>query len=50
MKNKSLWLGVKNKALKQVEKDLECDTLIVGGGITGLSTLYQLRKEKVDAL
>ena len=50
MKNKSIWLDVKNKALKRVTKDLECDTLIVGGGITGLSTLYQLRKENVDAL
>ena len=50
MKNKSIWLDVKNKALKRITKDLECDTLVVGGGITGLSTLYQLRKNNVKAL
>lgn len=50
MKNKSIWLDVKNKVLKRVTKDLECDTLVVGGGITGLSTLYQLRKNNVKAL
>ena len=26
MKNKSIWLDVKNKALKRVTKDLECNT------------------------
>lgn len=50
MKNKSIWLDVKNKALKQVKKDLVCDALIIGGGITGLSILYQLRKNNVNAL
>ena len=50
MKNKSIWLDVKNKALKRVTKDLECDALVVGGGITGMSTLYQLRKNNVKAL
>ena len=50
MKNKSIWLDVKNKALKRVTKDLECDTLVVGGGITGMSTLYQLRKNNVKTL
>ena len=50
MKNKSIWLDVKSKTLKHITKDLECNTLIVGGGITGLSTLYQLRKENVDAI
>lgn len=50
MKNKSIWLEVKNKTLKCVTKDLECNTVIVGGGITGLSTLYQLRKENVDTI
>ena len=50
MKNKSIWLDVKNKTLKRVTKDLECDTLVVGGGITGMSTFYQLRKNNVKAL
>ena len=50
MKNKSIWLDEKNKLLKKVTKDLECDVLIVGGGITGLSTLYQLHKNKVNAI
>ena len=50
MKNKSIWLEAKNKALKKVTRDMECNTLVVGGGITGLSTLYQLYKCNVDAI
>ena len=50
MKNKSIWLDVKMPVGKKVTKDLKCDTLVVGGGITGLSVLYNLRKSGVDAI
>ena len=50
MKNKSIWLDENDKFLKKVNKDLECEVLIIGGGITGLSTLYQLRKKKISAI
>lgn len=47
MKKYSLWLeGIKSKELKAVEKDMDVDIAIVGGGITGLSTLYNLRNSK----
>ncbi|MGN0973693.1 MAG: FAD-dependent oxidoreductase [Bacilli bacterium] len=41
MKNSSLWLdGVDDNYFPSLEKDLELDVLIIGGGMTGLSTLY----------
>ena len=44
MENKSIWKEkVENKALPKLEKDIECDILIIGGGIAGLSTGYFLR-------
>ena len=46
--NNSIWLkGMKTKANKKVTKDLETDILIIGGGITGLSTAYFLQDKKV---
>lgn len=48
MFNNSIWLkGVKTKANKKVTKDLETDILIIGGGITGLTTAYFLKGKKV---
>ena len=43
MNNKSIWLDVdrKNNFLK-LKKDLVVDVLVVGGGITGISTIYHL--------
>lgn len=44
MKNKSIWINdkIKNKKLDKLDKDIECDVLIIGGGMAGLSTAYQL--------
>lgn len=51
MINNSLWLkGIKTKASKKVTKDIETDILIIGGGITGLSTAYFLKDKKVTLI
>ena len=34
--------GVKNNRLDKLDKNIECDVLIIGGGIAGLSTAYYL--------
>ena len=44
MKNYSIWKdGVKIKKYDKLDKDINVDVLIVGGGMTGISTLYHLR-------
>ena len=43
----SLWIdSVKNieKSYNSLDKDINCDVCIVGGGITGISTAYLLAK------
>jgi len=42
MKYNSIWSDFKIKDLPQLEKDLEVDVLVIGGGITGVSTAYHL--------
>ena len=44
MKNKSLWINnnVKNDKLDRLNKDIDCDVLIIGGGISGLSVAYHM--------
>ena len=44
MKNKSIWISdkVKNSKVTKLDKDIECDVLIVGGGMAGLSVAYNL--------
>lgn len=43
MKNTSIWLdNIDYKEQKSINKDLETDVLIIGGGITGLSIAYRL--------
>lgn len=47
MINKSLWLkGIRNKKSKHLNKNIETDILIIGGGITGLTTAYFLKESK----
>jgi len=44
MKNISLWIDtVKEKRFSKLNKDLDVDVLIIGGGLTGVSTLYNLK-------
>lgn len=44
MKNKSIWIGNKdeNDKLPKLDRDIDCDVLIIGGGIAGLSVAYQM--------
>lgn len=39
---KSPWLEIERQTWKAQDKDIECDIAIVGGGISGVSTLYFL--------
>lgn len=43
MKKYSLWQDVKVSTLPSIDEDMEVDVLIVGGGITGITTLYKLQ-------
>ena len=38
------------KGKHDLKKDLKCDVLVVGGGLAGLSLLYNLKKNNVDAV
>lgn len=44
MKNNSIWLDIKKeKEYEFLNEDISVDVLIIGGGMTGISTLYHLR-------
>lgn len=43
MKNKSIWLdNLEYTPNKAIDKDIDVDVLVIGGGITGLSTCFEL--------
>lgn len=43
MKNKSIWSeSIKGKTYPKLEKDINVDVLIIGGGITGVNVTYHL--------
>ena len=45
MKNEVFWKNPGYKIRKNLNKNIECDYLIVGGGVTGVSTAYFLAKK-----
>ena len=48
MINKSIWLkGIKNKKSNTLKENIETDILIIGGGITGITTAYFLKNSKL---
>ena len=47
MKKYSIWEDEIEKTGKKLNKDLNVDVLIIGGGITGLSTAYHLNKSNL---
>lgn len=51
MKNVSIWKDtVKSIDYKRLEKDITTDVLIIGGGMTGISTLYHLRESNLEVV
>ena len=43
MENKSIWtVDINEKVCPKLDKDISVDVLIIGGGITGISTAYHL--------
>jgi len=51
MKNYSIWLdNIESTNCKSVDKDMNTEVLIVGGGITGISTLYFLKNSGLKAI
>lgn len=49
MNNNSLWLkGIKTKLLPSLKEDITTDVLIIGGGITGISTAFYLKDTKLN--
>ncbi|MBQ8681670.1 MAG: FAD-dependent oxidoreductase [Bacilli bacterium] len=51
MKNYSIWKeGVTLPEFKKLDKDIVVDVLIIGGGMTGINTLYQLRNSSLEVV
>ena len=51
MKYRSIWKdNIDSISYKKLDKDIECDVLIIGGGITGISSLYHLRDSKLNVV
>lgn len=46
MENKSVWSKYLKESFNSLEKDIECDVLIIGGGISGVLTAYYLNESK----
>ena len=49
LNNKSIWLkGIKDKQFPALKNNIETDILIIGGGITGITTAYFLKDSKLN--
>jgi len=49
LKKKSIWQNeIKNNIYPKLEKDINVNVLIIGGGITGISTAYHLKKSNLS--
>lgn len=49
MNNSSIWLkGIKTKLLPQLKENITTDVLIIGGGITGITTAFYLKDTKLN--
>lgn len=49
MNNNSIWLkGIKTKLLPQLKENITTDVLIIGGGITGITTAFYLKDTKLN--
>lgn len=50
MKKTSIWANIKDIDCDKLNKNMEVDVLIVGGGITGLSTLLELQNSNLKTI
>ncbi len=50
MKTNSIWKEIKDDVCSKIKDDCDTDVLIVGGGITGLSLLYELRNSGLKTM
>lgn len=52
MKNKSIWINnrIKNDMMPKLKHDINCEVLIIGGGMAGLSVAYQMTNSDKDVV
>lgn len=50
MKNISIWNDIQRKKYKSLYEDKNVDVLIIGGGITGVNTLYNLKDTNLNII
>lgn len=49
MKNQSIWVNnIKDKTTEKLNKNIDVDVLIIGGGLTGISTSFFLKDSKLN--
>ena len=51
MKNYSIWKeGITLPEFNKLDENKDVDVLIIGGGMTGINTMYQLRESTLEVL